>query len=299
MHPSISLVICTRNRAAQLERTLSACTAINSATPWELILIDNGSTDSTPQLLRSFADETKLSVTLGFEPKAGLSRARNRGIRLSKAPIVAFTDDDCYPDPELLIRLHQRMEHNGVGFCGGSVRLFDPMDLPITIQESTHQCEFGGWNKDISPGQLLGANMAIRKEALLACRGFDERLGAGSRFKSGEDTDLFRRLLEHGFSGAYYPDLVVHHHHGRQSEADRLGLIRNYSWGRGAVMAKRLLTHSGTKGLLKQWYWHLCNVSGAQRRRELLSAILFAGVNRFSPARCRHHPADSLVVDGG
>lgn len=297
MLPSISLVICSRNRASQLERTLKACEAMNSTISWELVLIDNGSTDSTPELMKRFAAKSQLPIVLGTEPIAGLSRARNRGIRLSRAPVLAFTDDDCYPDSELLVRLHQQMLDMSIGFCGGRVMLFDPKDLSITVQESTQPRHFGSPGDDITPGQLLGANMAIRREALIVCRGFDERLGAGSRFKSGEDTDLFRRLLEQGIKGAFFPDLVVYHHHGRQTETDRLGLINNYSWGRGAAKAKQLLTQPDKKRLLKHWYWNLRNVSGAQLRRELLSAFLFACLTRFSPELCRLHPAESLMRD--
>lgn len=294
MQPLISVVICTRNRATQLERTLKCCEALKSSVPWELVLIDNGSTDNTHQLMTSFAATSQLKVVLGSEEAAGLSRARNRGIGLSRAPIVAFTDDDCYPDAEWLVKLYRHMMQENIGFCGGRVLLHDPKDLPITIQERAEPRRFDSSHEGIAPGQLLGANMAFRREVLLACRGFDERLGAGGRFKSGEDTDLFRRLLEQGIAGAYYPDVVVHHHHGRQSEADRVGLINNYSWGRGAAKAKQLLTQPEKGRLLKHWYWHLRNVSAAQRRRELMSAFIFACVNRFSPERCRQHPAESL-----
>ena len=293
MKPSISLVICTRNRAPQLERTLHACQNLVFDRPWEIVIINNGSTDQTADAIHRFANRSNLQVIQCHEARPGLSHARNRGIQQAQAPIIVFTDDDCYPDPTFLTRIWHCMADTNIVFCGGRVRLFDPADQPITIQESTQPRRFES-AEGFTSGLILGANMSIRRDALLACRGFDERMGAGSRFKSGEDTDLLRRLLEKGFTGVYDPDVVVFHHHGRQTDADRLSLIKTYSWGRGATMAKRLLTQPAKNQILKSWYWHLRGVTLAQAWRELFSASLFAAYTGFSSKRCKHHPADSL-----
>jgi len=294
MNPKISLVVCTRNRADQLHRTLNAIEKLVSDDPWELVIVDNGSTDNTKHVIQNFKVNSRLPIIPGFEPKPGLSRARNHAISLARGEIIAFTDDDCYPQSDYLLCIINRMSDSTLGFCGGRVLLFDPEDQPMTIQESTQEQHFSQSTNGITPGKILGANMSVRRHCLLAHRGFDEQLGAGSRFRSGEDTDLLRRLVQSGIEGMYDPDIVVFHHHGRRSEYDRIKLVKNYSWGRGASMAKQIMLSASRKPLLKQWYWHLRASPSYQVRRELASACLYLMKNYFSRSRCKSHQADSL-----
>src|SRR6188768_2335220 len=95
----LSLVICTRNRAARLRTALGYVARIRSARAWEVVVVDNGSTDDTRQVVDEATAATPVPLRLLEEPVANVSRARNAGVRATSSAIVAFTDDDCYPRP--------------------------------------------------------------------------------------------------------------------------------------------------------------------------------------------------------
>src|SRR5262245_61046915 len=133
----LSLVICTRNRAEFLSQVFEALDAIQTNHAWEIIFVDNGSTDTTPERLRAFAKKTRTSVTVIRDNLPGLGHARNCGWKVARAPIVSFTDDDCYPKFDYVDRLLEAFTDDGVGFVGGRVTLHDPQDLPVTIQLRT------------------------------------------------------------------------------------------------------------------------------------------------------------------
>src|ERR1700758_3612475 len=101
-HIDISLIICTRDRCAQLVPCLEAIRSIEFKGFWELIIVDNGSHDRTKGVVQEFADTASLPVIYPFEPAPGLGNARNAGVRIAHGAIVAFTDDDCYPAPDFL-----------------------------------------------------------------------------------------------------------------------------------------------------------------------------------------------------
>jgi glycosyltransferase involved in cell wall biosynthesis len=109
MHPSrsrsntdISLIICTRDRCEKLARCLESLRHIIFERPWELIIVDNGSTDDTAAVIREFIRSTRVQAVYLFEPKAGKSTGLNTALRVAQGQILAFTDDDCYPAPEFL-----------------------------------------------------------------------------------------------------------------------------------------------------------------------------------------------------
>ncbi|MDG2133825.1 MAG: glycosyltransferase, partial [Phycisphaerales bacterium] len=100
MNPKVSIIICSRNRAAQLEKCLDSIHEDEMlATAAELVLIDNGSTDDTHQIMEAHADRARYPVLVRQEPDAGLSRARNAGLDAATGDLLLFTDDDCYLDP--------------------------------------------------------------------------------------------------------------------------------------------------------------------------------------------------------
>jgi glycosyltransferase involved in cell wall biosynthesis len=234
----LSVVICTRNRAAQLAESLRSLTSLQCPVPWELIIVDNGSIDETQDVLKSYAGNLLKTVV---EPQAGLARARNTGWRTSQGDIVAFTDDDCYPAGDFLFSIIRCFaEEPRLGFLGGRILLYDPQDYRITIQERSDRC-------DLRPGDFLrnglihGANFAFRRSALESVNGFDERFGAGALFSSAEDSDILARMLARGWKGAYDPRPVVYHHHRRRTELEALQLMEQYERGRGAYYLKCIL----------------------------------------------------------
>ncbi|MFI5371420.1 MAG: glycosyltransferase family 2 protein [Candidatus Eisenbacteria bacterium] len=237
--PAVSVVICTRNRAAVLPLALACYPRLVVSFPWELIVVDNGSTDPTLQVLESFAAQVPFPVRVIGEQRKGLSRARNRGWREARAEIVVFTDDDCYPQPDFLARIHLCFANPRLGYLGGRILLYDKDDFPITIlkRETPLVIEPGTF---IDTGVVQGANMSARREVLEAVGGFDEELGAGTPFSS-EDIDFVGRASAAGFAGAYDPGPLVLHHHRRQARREVKQLARTYDIGRGAYYMKCML----------------------------------------------------------
>src|ERR1700722_18312320 len=99
--PKVALVVCTRNRGKRLDPFFESLRKLNYDSPWEIILVD-ASTDDTGERLKAFAATFKQPVKIITDLRPGLGLARNCGWRATSAPIIAFTDDDCYPDPNFL-----------------------------------------------------------------------------------------------------------------------------------------------------------------------------------------------------
>lgn len=253
----LSVVICTRNRAAHLHSLFEKLRGIQShGIQWELILVDNNSNDGTLAMLREFSLTFLAPTRVIHEPKNGLSNARNAGWKAACGEIVSFTDDDCYPDQDWLISIVKSFENSDAGYVGGRVLLFDSDDAPITIQTSEEHLVFPK-NSHIESGQIIGANFSFKRKVLEVSGGFDPRLGAGTAFHSGEDTDLLMRASALGFTGRYDPSIVVFHHHRRKLEDDVKKLYRGYAFGRGALSVKTITESDARKMHLKFWYWRL------------------------------------------
>jgi GT2 family glycosyltransferase len=253
----ISIVVCTRNRASALRECLSALARVDfNPRAWELILVNNGSTDETEDVLHAFAHDVPFRVKVVDDPRPGLSGARNTGVRVSQAPLVAFTDDDCYVAPDYVTRLVEAFDSNPrYGYVGGRVVLHDPSDAPETIKDEAAPAEIAAWSI-VPPGFVHGANMAFRREVFQSIGGFDPLFGSGTRFVA-DDVDFMSRASAEGWVGAYVPGPVVRHHHGRKPGDDVAKLHTVYARGRGAYYTKGCL-NPRVRGLFaRHWYWHL------------------------------------------
>lgn len=231
----VSVVLCTRNRAVELDRTLAAFGRISTEAQWQLVLVDNGSTDATAQVIEGWAAQGSLPLVPVFEPRKGLARARNAGLRRAEGDIIAFTDDDCYPSPDFVDAWIAVFQDPTLGFAGGRIELFDSTDIPVTIRTETAPEDFAPYHY-IHPGMIFGASMAFRRSAILRLGIFDERLGAGTRIPGGEDCEYVQRASDCGLKGGYRPQPLVWHHHGRKSQ-DHLPLLRGYAIGTGGHYA--------------------------------------------------------------
>lgn len=252
--PEISIVICTRNRAEQLRRCIaSVLEASARLTPneVEIIVVDNGSTDQTQEILRQLKLDAPVELTCILEKVPGLARARNTGIAATRGNILVFVDDDCR-----LVRsyLQELLRHwrgcNGAMLLGGRVELGDPADFAFTIKTDENPQEF---NKFVHPaGFLLGCNLTFNRAALEAIGPFDERLGAGSSLKAGEDTDYIVRAHAEGIPVCYVPDMCVYHFHGRRTQDEIRRVNAGYALGNGALYFKHLFS---SPWLLRNLKW--------------------------------------------
>src|SRR5687768_3277641 len=130
----VSIVVCTRNRGHLLAGALSALAACRSHLDWEVLLVDNASTDNTADVIQA-ADNLNGKLRYLYAPAVGLGAARDFAWRHARGRVIAFTDDDCYIDPRFVDAVHEAFLSRPEGCLGGRIMLFDRDDWPITIDE--------------------------------------------------------------------------------------------------------------------------------------------------------------------
>jgi len=201
--PKISVVVSTLNGAATLRDTLVGLEQLDYP-DYEVIVVNDGSTDGTPQIASEY------QVRLITTKNQGLSAARNVGIRAAAGEIVAFIDDDAYPEIHWLRFLALAfLEGKYVGVGGPNLPPPDDGWMADAVANAP-----GGPNpvllSDTVAEHIPGCNMAFRKDALEAIGGFD------SRFRSaGDDVDVCWRLRDRGGLLGYSAAAVVWHHRRR------------------------------------------------------------------------------------
>ncbi|HYV98124.1 MAG TPA: glycosyltransferase family A protein [Gemmatimonadaceae bacterium] len=255
----ISVVVSTRNRAANLPRLFDALERQTFKGAWELVIVDNDSSDETPEVIGALASRHSFPVVQAVEHRRGKAYALNAGIRLARGTLTAFTDDDAIPAPDWLERITARFAADPTLRClGGRVELLNPEDAPITVRLSRQPSVVDRTNYAPSNIPVIGCNMAFRSETLRNLGLFDVVLGPGSKVRGYEDTDLLYRVVSSGHRIHYDPDLLVHHDHGRRAEADVAAVRSDYSSGRGGFYTKWLMR--GDTTVMRWAYWDLRTV---------------------------------------
>jgi glycosyltransferase involved in cell wall biosynthesis len=235
----VSLIICTRNRYQQLAPCLESVRRIMFDRPWELIVVDNGSTDETAAVVSEFIRTTDFRAIYLLEPARGKSNGLNTALKAARGEILAFTDDDCYPASDFLSRVWSAFDDPSVGYISGRIIMHDPSVHPIKINGSTTPVTFPA-GSFVCAGCVQGANMAFRRKVLLDIGGFDPLFGPGVLFTACEEIEAVSRASAMGWKGKYHPEVVVRHHYGPKA-ADAAALWKSYAIGRGAYHMKLLL----------------------------------------------------------
>ena len=261
IEPELSFVLCTRNRAQQVSACLNYVAEQKTHHSFELVVVDNGSTDDTATILADYAAKALLPTVILYEGTTGVSRAKNVGWKAARGDIIAFIDDDCYPAPDYIDRLLDAFKDPRIGFAGGRVDLYDRDDYPITIWTSNDATSIGA-HRYVPPGLIPGV-MGVRRRVLESIGGYDVDFGPGGRFHSAEDSDLQARACFAGWCGLYVPEAVVAHHHQRKAK-DVPALLRSYSMGTGAYRVKFLLVPATRFVYLQAWYWTLLSVAAGK-----------------------------------
>lgn len=267
--PSLTIAICTRDRAARLERLLGSLAALPkrgfaSAT---VLVVDNASSDSsTREAVERFPD-----MRYAFEPRGGLDFARNRALREADGDLLAFLDDDVVVDRGWLDGLYDAWRDNPD--AGGATGLVLPFRLDTPSQ--IHFEGNGGFGRGfvktefriermenrlhpLAVGNLgAGCNMCFRRDLLLELGGFDDALDTGAPLPGGGDLDIFYRVLRSDHPMVYAPAYAVYHEHRETMDQ----LRRQYwSWGLGfmAYLEKSVRTDPAAKALigpLMRWWF--------------------------------------------
>src|SRR6266705_3097801 len=285
----VSVLICTRDRSALLEGCLDSVLRCSPA-PSEVVVVDQ-SRDEATRLAVGRRHGAAVPVRYVGGIGKGLSRARNQGIADCVAAVVAFTDDDCLPEPRWLGALTgpilsggadavvgRTLPEQSAGGLEETTSVYAPLGCPV-FSRRTHPWRVGG-----------GGNFAAAREVLRRNGAFDERFGPGAPLESAEDMDMIHRLLRAGERIVYAPDAVVRHRSWRSAQQNRR-LSRAYGIGAGGYFAKHLLAGDWISG----WRFvarlgirtiHLMTALFRRDRRGLAEqaiylVALFEGAGRF------------------
>lgn len=219
-NPDFSVVISTYNRSGLLRATLRSVLAqeSNEVLSFEIIVVDNNSSDDTCEVVRPFTTTGAVSVRYLFEGRQGVAYARNAGIQAAAGTVIAFIDDDVSIPREWLTTLDATMKrHPEIAFVGGKVLpaweqdppawltrdhwsplgLLDHGDTPFTVSSRRPYC-------------LVSGNLGVRREVFDQVGVFDP---AFQRIKDGigstEDHEFEMRVWRAGGLGLYEPKLVA------------------------------------------------------------------------------------------
>lgn len=245
--PDYTVGICTWNRAALLRRTLASLEAVEAPAGrrWEVLVVDNASTDDTPRLLAEFRDRLPLRVVR--EPRQGVSFARNTATEQARGTVIVWTDDDVLVPPHWLRAYEAAITaHPEAEFFGGPiVPAFDGTPPPhVRAALARVPFAFAALDYGAEPGPLapeperwaFTANMAIRRATQQRVL-YDTLLGRRRRLLvGGEDTTLIREIWDAGGIGWWVPEARVEHI--IPPERQTVAFLRRYFEGKGAQNAR-------------------------------------------------------------
>lgn len=207
---SVSVCICTRNRASSLKHTIASILESNVHPDRfvELLIIDNDSSDATQAVIGQYVNHS-LPVRTVIEQRLGLSAARNRAISESQCGILIFTDDDVIVPRDWIEGIASMYQDPAVHAVQGLIHLHDDVRKPW--METIH-LQFLAVFDYSNADSLTGANMSMRRSSILALGGFDESYGPGTDRAFGDDTVIgFRMARKYGEIPIYKGNPVIHH----------------------------------------------------------------------------------------
>lgn len=214
----ISVCICTYNRDEYLRASLdSIANQDYDFSRYELILVDNNSTDSTHEIVKDFEKKNpNVNFKYFLEKNQGLSYARNRGIKESRSAIITFIDDDAITTPNYLQHLVNIFRNPEVKAAGGKVLPYYPDgDPPKWLSKymlGLISCLDNGDEIKEFKRYPLGCNMAFRSSVIDEVGDFNVNLGRKKKDMGGsEEKDIFNRIKAMGYKIMYVPEALVYH----------------------------------------------------------------------------------------
>ena len=218
--PRISVIVCTYNRCKSLLDTLRALAVQAFPTnDWELLIVDNNSKDDTANTVETFrTDNPHLHCRYLFQPRQGLSHARNLGIAEAHGELLLFTDDDVLPEADWIQQFYETMDRAGCDACGGYIAPIWENPPPLWLTSRFHgflailMDETGPRTLNSGDDPPFGANMGFKKNRVTQLGSFDTSLGRkGNVLAGGEEWDLFNKIQHAGGRVIYTPRMRVHH----------------------------------------------------------------------------------------
>jgi glycosyltransferase involved in cell wall biosynthesis len=222
-----TILIATYNRAAMLHETLLSLTRlqVRAGRTWEVIVIDNNSSDDTRAVVERVAPEFPVELRYVFEGRQGRSSALNTGITLARGKVLAFTDDDVQVAPVWLDAACDALNGDDprLAYAGGPVRPIWETPPPAWLDRTRGDLWGTIAIQDHGPESFvyeerhrvpLGANMATRREFFDTVGTFRADLGrsSGTLVLGQEVPEILLRARQAGLRGVYVPAMEVHHH---------------------------------------------------------------------------------------
>jgi O-antigen biosynthesis protein len=288
--PRVSVVVCTYNGGATLEQCLHSLRALDYP-DYEVIVVDDGSTDDTRAILERFpltlpsppgGEGRVRGFRVIHQPNRGLSVARNVGLRAARGAVVAYTDSDCFADPDWLTHLVYQLQRSGAAAVGGPNLTPEDGWLAACVGaapgQPTHVLE-----SDQEAEHIPGCNMAFRREALEAINGFDPQYR-----KAGDDVDVCWRLQQAGHWITFAPGAFVWHHR-RQTPRAYLRQQAGYGEAEALLQFKHPDRFNG-RGNGK---WRGVLYGASLQGLRLGEPILYRGVFGAGLFQCLYQPTPS------
>jgi glucosyl-dolichyl phosphate glucuronosyltransferase len=224
----VSVLICTYNRARSLDHTLDCFASLPRPSTYDadVIVVDNNSNDTTRDVVAAVARRSSIPIRYAFEARQGKSFALNTGLAVAAGQILALTDDDVTPARDWLDQIVDVFRRHDPVFIGGKVlpRWAAPPSAALLTERAKDVwgplalVDYGEepieYAPDLPVGRRpIGANMAIRRDAMQAINGWRTDLGkVNNTLISGEDHEIYFRMLHAGlYRGRYEPRVIVHH----------------------------------------------------------------------------------------
>jgi glycosyltransferase involved in cell wall biosynthesis len=268
--PVASVVVPAYNAAATIGDCISSLLALHAPREgFEVLIVDNGSTDGTRDVVRTFG----AGVRMISEATRGAAAARNRGIREARGSRIAFTDADCVVDPDWLGALLDPLDDPAIGVVGGSISSRRPCNRVELFGEMIHDMRVA--IEESNPPYVATGNWGSRRDVLLDVGLFDETL------LRGQDVDLAWRIHLAGYRLVHEPRALVSH----QNERTVWGLMREgFVHGVHGVRVRAKHSALGTRGV---------------RPRTRIGARLLRDVGRLVHAGDRLQAMLQLLFDLG
>ncbi len=223
---NLSVIIPTRNRSLQLQCALKSMLKQElSQEEFEVVVVDNGSTDNTHEVITGFENKLK-NIRYIFEERPGLHNARHRGLYEAKSEILVFCDDDIEAFPTWLSTIKKSFFTPSIMLVGGRVlpkfeetppiwilKMWSKKNGENRILGNLSLIDMGEKPAEINPYYVFGCNFSIRKELLLECGGFhpDELPIELLRFKGDGESFVSKFIKDKGLYAHYHPDASVYH----------------------------------------------------------------------------------------
>lgn len=272
--PTASVVIPTFDRPDRLVGCLDGiCGLAADPHSFEVLVVDDGSTLDLQPILQPYRD--RLQLQLIRQQNAGPAAARNTGARHASGHVLAFTDDDCVPDPNWLTELLRSHQHHPTSIIGGRTinaltdNLFAEASQDVVAYLYDYYAAVSG-----APAFFTSNNMMVERDIFLALGGFS----AAFRLAAGEDRELCDRWLARGHTLRYAERAVIRHYHGMDL---RRFWRQHLNYGRGAFLFHAVRKERGARRTMEppSFYLQLLLFPLRQRRsapRGLAGAALMA-----------------------